>query len=641
MRWKFQPRHPGGGKNRNPLGDEFFTDAELLTDASSLVREAIQNSLDAQEDPEKTLRVRFKIGSKNFESTQASPFSGLEPHTLSTLGESAGKISLECRYLVYEDFNTTGLLGDSRLDVAGSSKPKKDQSYTYFVHYEGEGSKDDGSRGKWGVGKVVFPKISKIKSHFNYSVRASEDAPCGKTNVLIGQSILKFHELDGINYHPDGWLAESTDGVPLPFSGTQAHDFATSWSIKRKLDEKGLSIVVPYIADDLQIAQFRDAVIRQYFLSIVGGELECQLEDESGHEMILQSDNILEFIESLGVLTDGSSRDLSAEQVKTAMVAFVTAVSDCEPVSIEVPDNLTPPTSLQISESAIGKALESLDNHGVAWFTVSVKVPVQNTTKTVEDVFEVLVTRIEGDHPIIYSREQILVPGTRAINVSGHIAIVLTSRGPLADLLGRAEGPAHEDWRDDTQRFKSDYDSPKESRVRASRLLKVVRQFPKKIVQELSKRENVETDTQFFADWFAPPKPEGIKPASIDAGGKLDPAPPVRGKLKPSPSFSVSSGVLKVTSGKTRYKPGSTINLELAYSVSRGNAFKKWDKSDFTLGDESDLSFSIQGAEILLRTENTLSIKVVVADDWRLAISGFRRYRDLEVHSEVLDKGSK
>jgi hypothetical protein len=641
MKWKFQPRYPGAGKNRNPLGDEFFTDPDLLTDASSLVREAIQNSLDAQEDPESVLRVRFKIGVREFESVDSSPFSGLEVHAQATLGPVAGKIDSICRYLVYEDFNTTGLIGDSNADAANPALPKRDQSYTFFVHYEGEGSKDEGSRGKWGVGKVVFPKISKIKAHLNYSVRSLDNAPCGKSNVFIGQAVLKYHELNDINFQPDGWLAENMDPVPIPFSGEVAHAEAEAWGVTRGEDERGLSIVVPYISDDLEIAQFRDAVIRQYFLAIVGGEIECSFEDEFGYQLILDSSNILSVIEGLRVLSEGSSRDLSAYQVKTAMAAFVTAVNKCKAIDLQVPDNSLAPSGLAVSELAIQAGLKSLEEHGVAWFTVGVEVPRRNTSHTEHDVFEVLITKADGDNPIIFSREQILVPGTRAINVAGHIAIVLTDKGPLADLLGSAEGPAHEDWRDDTKRFKLSFDQPKEAKARASRLLKVVRQFPKKIVQELTKSEDAEKDTTFFADWFAPPKPEGKKPDPDDGGGLPDPKLPGRTASKGPPTFSVAGGVLKVKSGTTTYKVGSTLSLELAYSVSRGNAFKKWNEADFSLGVNSSLTFAATGLEIVSREKRTISLSVIDPNDWTLEIAGFLAYRDLEVRSTVFDKEGK
>ena len=60
MNWVFRER--GNEKHRDPLGAEFFNNEELLSDASSLVREAIQNSLDAKASPDEPVRVRFQIG---------------------------------------------------------------------------------------------------------------------------------------------------------------------------------------------------------------------------------------------------------------------------------------------------------------------------------------------------------------------------------------------------------------------------------------------------------------------------------------------------------------------------------------------------------------------------------------------------
>jgi hypothetical protein len=97
MEWVFKMR--GDEKVRNPMGEEFFNSPELLSESTSLVRESIQNSLDARVDKDESVRVRFKIGRISNSDQIDRNFNSLEPHTLEVLGANWGKITQECRFL--------------------------------------------------------------------------------------------------------------------------------------------------------------------------------------------------------------------------------------------------------------------------------------------------------------------------------------------------------------------------------------------------------------------------------------------------------------------------------------------------------------------------------------------------------------
>ena len=634
MSWIFKQKRPGDTKARNPVSDEFFTDPELLTDASSLVREAIQNSLDAADDLESPVRIRFKVGERANAPSDSNYFAGLEKHTQKTLGEELGTIPESCRYLIYEDFNTTGLWGDSNIDFVEESANKEQHSYTYFVHYEGEGSKSEGKKGKWGIGKIVFPMLSGIKTFFAYSIRPVEMSPCGRTNILIGQSIQRFHELDGVPYYPDGWFVENADGVPVPFSGNAAEDFADDWKMIRKLGQTGLSILVPFIRTDLGIPQFRDAVIRQYFLAILAGELECTFEDENGNVVELNGDNISEVIETINTLTEGSSRDLSTYQVKKAIAGFSAATDDVEAIEIDLPITTAPPLSLDVSTKVVDSAKASLDKNGLALFQVSIGVPQAESSQLVRDTFEVLIVHAEGDNAIIYSREGILVPGTRAVKVKNFLALVMMDEGALANLLGLAEGPAHEDWRDDTKKFKAGFGSNGAKKAQASWTLKAVRNFPKRLVDLISKSESQTLDDEFFADLFVLPD----DPAENNRKKLVypPPLPPEKTPIRRIPNFSVQNGCLSISSGSSEIPAKTIVHVDIAYSVSRGNPFSKWDKLDFSLSDKKRLKIRKSGADIKDLRDNSIEFVIQDQKSWLVEISGFELYRDLEVKSSIV-----
>ena len=107
-----------------------------MTEISSLVRESIQNSLDAH-DPNVTNPVLLCFKLSEVASTVTDEyFNGLEEHL--EQGIPGGNHSLEmkpCKYLIVEDFNTTGLLGDSGKDQLTESDIPSKNSY-HLVPYK-------------------------------------------------------------------------------------------------------------------------------------------------------------------------------------------------------------------------------------------------------------------------------------------------------------------------------------------------------------------------------------------------------------------------------------------------------------------------------------------------------------------------
>lgn len=82
--WNFKERIVGS-KNRNPIQDEFFNSSEALTEISSLVRESIQNSLDAKiENSNDPVLLKFSI-SEISKKIAVEYFQDLSDHLLSSI----------------------------------------------------------------------------------------------------------------------------------------------------------------------------------------------------------------------------------------------------------------------------------------------------------------------------------------------------------------------------------------------------------------------------------------------------------------------------------------------------------------------------------------------------------------------------
>ena len=108
--WRFE-RKRFSQKSRQPMQASFFTTSSIDDDTHALVRESIQNSLDARAG-DGPVHVRFSIGTLSANSGVLSNyicdeawkhFSSSDNGLLSPPSKDD-----DCRYLVYEDFNTKG-----------------------------------------------------------------------------------------------------------------------------------------------------------------------------------------------------------------------------------------------------------------------------------------------------------------------------------------------------------------------------------------------------------------------------------------------------------------------------------------------------------------------------------------------------
>ncbi|MEO6726181.1 MAG: hypothetical protein ABIU20_00710 [Blastocatellia bacterium] len=213
-RWHFnQPQR--GAVNREPIVGEFFSTDVIRNETEALVRESIQNSLDAARNGE-TVRVRFFVS-----GTSAA----LSPERMSLymtegwshfLAERNGlrdqpDQQQPCPFLVIEDFGTTGLTGSIE---QGWLEPAVRNPFYYFFRAEGQSGKSERDRGRWGVGKTVFPRSSRIKTFFGLTVRQDD-----QRRLMMGRAVLRSHYVDGAYFAPDGFLGKhDEDGFPLPVS---------------------------------------------------------------------------------------------------------------------------------------------------------------------------------------------------------------------------------------------------------------------------------------------------------------------------------------------------------------------------------------------------------------------------------------
>ena len=173
-------------KAREPISGEFFATEATEKAGEALVREGIQNSLDARRDGE-TVMVRIRVSGKDSAVARSAvaPFlGGLQEH-LRAPGNGLQEIPSDeenCPVLVFEDFGTTGLLGDP-----AEWKPQAGSKNHFYHFFRAEGRSDKGEKdiGRWGVGKQVFPRSSRINTVFGLTVRSDD-----RKKLLMGMAVL-------------------------------------------------------------------------------------------------------------------------------------------------------------------------------------------------------------------------------------------------------------------------------------------------------------------------------------------------------------------------------------------------------------------------------------------------------------------
>ena len=106
VEWQFQDA-PVGYRENEQIGEEFFSNAEVLSEVSGVVRESIQNSLDEVLDTSKPVQMVFTVGNQS-PVVANHYFSSLYPHIEKIGLREVPNFDDASPFLVIEDFNTRG-----------------------------------------------------------------------------------------------------------------------------------------------------------------------------------------------------------------------------------------------------------------------------------------------------------------------------------------------------------------------------------------------------------------------------------------------------------------------------------------------------------------------------------------------------
>ena len=266
---------------------------------------------------------------------------------------------------------------------------------------------------------------------------------------------------------------------------------------------------------------------------------------------------------------------------------------------------------------------------------LAVRVPVTVRPKEGDDrstFFDVFVeqdptlTKAE-DH---YIREGITISKIATLREKGFRGLVVVADRALSKLLGDAENPAHTEWLEKATKLKERFDwGPFTVRFLRNALQRIVAQLlyvPEGRDEQLLKNIFfLEEDSELGRD-LTKRKPK--KPDKPDI--EPDDPPEIPPLLPSRSAFDIQkiTGGFRIKRKDTDVPVPERIDLEVAYEVRRGNAFKKYAAWDFAL-QKKPIVVTPVGAEFTA-DGNTLSIQPS-SYDFLVEVTGFDAHRDLAI----------
>ena len=635
MEWKFKELTDSDTKV-DPSHLEFFRSEALEDAVSALIREDIQNRLDANKGKPSPLQVRYNLSGKEeaLGVTQSQRWLvGLEPHlnapkTLEELGvDRPFCLDQPMPYLVIEGFNETGLKGDPCETKDPVEKAERNDFY-WFIRNVGRTGKKAGDRGRWGLGKIVYPASSSIRSFFCYSVREGDFRP-----ALIGRSVLAIHAINGPEYVSEGYFAKFEDEKPdfaIPEENVrEIAQFIQDFNIQRTPAQPGISLVIPFPEESITVGSLVQGIIKSYFWEILRGTLEVEVTC-GDKKTVIKQDSINDVVMSWAGLEDKEKKVTQRRMEFCRKADRMKLGCDCY-FELSAPKAYGSPRMQELfkSEEAYQKACACYRDGKIVALELGVSVA---KTKLNEPEMGSFLVYLQKDDELdcadeTFIRDGLTIIGERYIREAGVRALVLAEHEPLNEFLGDAENPAHTKWLPTTKHFHGKY-SPGKA------LLEYIQRAAMRLSTALGKIEN-ELLEDLLDNIFGIPTDHDSKAQDKNPVAKRGRKKP--GKIGPKPrsryleTSRLKDGFRVFPAGDATGTPARVI-IKMAYEAEDvGNPFTLYHPADFNLMDEEgSIVTDLAGCKEVRRTPNMIEVEVE-DKNFSIGILGFDSNRDLKI----------
>lgn len=598
MRWYFRDISDDPSEKELTQQDQFNNDEVALAEA--IVRETVQNSTDAQARMNVPVRVRFSIETVQPDGRDffAGVLSGLSRHLRACGMPHALPDPL--RLLVIEDFETTGL--------TGSVETKDNGQFSGFWRRFGRSNKQGSKGGRWGLGKLVFPSASAIRTVIGLTRRADDDA-----SWVMGQAVLRNHDIDDQERDSVGfWCAEQAPRRGLPSNDRSLAAKLSQAARLRRTSEAGLSLIVPALLPEIASEHLIASTVRNYYFPILTGRLTVEVND----------------VEISKDTFESVSRSLPSEAVPRSLLAFVRELQDARAAE---PTLILPQTWQRqaISADTLGPdATEMLRAHYRAGKLLAVRAPLQvkpkgnGATNTSIDLYLKNATPGERVQTLVV-RGSITVPveGKKIHCPDGHAALVATDDA-ISKLLGDAENPAHTQWNERAEKLRMGWDG-------GHMALRRVRAALPELYQLVAER--IERDDPLaLVDFFSIPKSDraGTTRPVVGRPEDLPPSAP-----KPFRIEKRAGGFAILPNGELRPEQfPMELRIRCAYDVLAGNPYSRYSEYDFSFfGPPIDIARN--NADCWPNQGNELDV-LARGPEFKVEVLGFDPNRDLIIEAQ-------
>jgi hypothetical protein len=628
--WHFNKCRPSD-RMRDPNNDAFFTAESLDNISEAVVREGIQNSLDAAhrgDDGVREVRVRICLVPKCAEETRQVLKDIFEPakrhfeHGVGGISLASELSEEKCGYLSFEDFGTKGLTGDINEWKLGNAAGN---AFFSFFRAEGISSKTDDKLGRWGIGKQVFPTASRLHAMFGLTQRADNPA-----KVLMGSAVIRSHSVDGSDYQPDAWFGcrSSEDAQVAPVTDTTFIErFCQIFNLQRG-DKPGLSVVVPLVDERLSAEDLQRGIVRSFFWPILRGELVVEIKTPDG-DLCINDTRLPSLREHLSP-TDAATIEIAnwAAFAKNPVEPAVasTAKPDWKTASIEL-----------LPEGRIAEIRKRIEADGKVAIRIPTRVrPKGQDRQESASYFTVFIMPCQDSgHNPVFLRDGIVITDVRSPRISGSRSLVVVEDPPLAGLLGDAEGVNHTQWQKDSPKFHGKYTYGPDT-------IKFVTRSVFEILQRLHAADQ-KGDPTLLMDLFFLPNEDEPSPGQGQKKPQPGPPPPI----SPPPPSSPKHFDLRRADGGFLLLPGKVpldtfpvrVRIQAGYAVRRGDAISRWAPDDFAF-TRAPLRQEPKPSGVVVTKEdgNTMELEIR-KPDFTFGVTGFDKRRDLVVRHLELKGG--
>lgn len=602
--WEFNKTDPSSVRVGVTQRDQFNNDDVGLADA--LVREVIQNSSDAG-NGHAPVKVCFRL--KTLSAKEADllemRFEGLLPHLEACNLELPVQAAEPVRVLTIEDYNTWGL--------TGSFENLDKDNFDNFWRAVGESEKSGQKGGRWGLGKLVYSSSSLLRSFFGLTVRKGELGPS-----IMGQAVLANHSIGSVYYPAHGfWFdGRSTNDLQLQLPVKDAAEisaFTALFGVARKA-QPGLSVIIPYLINDITEETLLSGVVSNYYFPILAGKLEVEVGDT-----LVNSATFLDVVSGIEKMT------------AHVPFAFIKEISDL--LTSEGPLAASATIGdVRLSQAHLSmEQIETMKAAFSAGTLVHFRVPValQRKCKSTQiGNIDLFIKSLAGDEEpfSLFARGPITLPGER--HFAGAVArgAMIARDDAVAEFLGDAENPAHTAWNSNAEKLNAKWSNARST-------LAAIRHALRDLYSIIADQKEAQDDD-----------------ALIDFFSLADKAQAAKGKKKrikkPKPDIPTREAAIRIApiNGGFEIQAGPSsqqwtfprrIRLRMAYDMIGADPFKRFSPFDFDLNDPKILTIEATNGGVKIIKPNAMYFDVSHAD-FHLKATGFDVLRDLIVDARAI-----